>query len=290
VYLHSSSSFLKPVLNKDTIIEQKRAKAALKFLYFRLYFMEILLTNDDGIQSEALLELARVLQPLGRVAVAAPLEEQSGKGHGFTYYKPLRFGVFEGCYPCEAHWVAGTPADSVKFGVCELYKDRRFDLVVSGINNGDNAGLAAWYSGTVAAAREAVFWGIPAIALSVGRLTEASLRFALDWIQKTVQAELFRQMPAGVLWNVNVPACESAPCAGLKIAAMGTAMFSETYQLEQDAEGHPEFRLVGERPSNLHREGTDDWWLSQDYATLTPLHIDPTNDSERARLERLFHV
>lgn len=249
--------------------------------------MEILLTNDDSIQSGALLALAQALCALGRVTVVAPLHEQSGVGHGFTFFKALRFGEADG-YPCEAYWVQGTPADCTKFAVCELCKDRTFDVVVSGINNGENAGVSAIYSGTVAGAREAVLWDLPAIALSVQKQTPAALAACIAWAVHALGEGLYKTMPRGVFWNVNFPACESAPCAGLHIGNMSPIMFTDNYQIETAADGHREFRLTGEKQHHLSPEGSDDWWLHRGYATLTPLRIDQTCDSELARLRALW--
>ena len=249
--------------------------------------MDILLSNDDGIQSQALQALACFLAPLARVVVVAPLHEQSGVGQAFTYLKSIRYGQ-DTSYPCEAYWVQGTPADCVKFAVCELFKQRKFDLVVSGINNGENAGVSAWYSGTVAAAREAVLWGIPAIAVSVQKQTPTALESSMNWLAQTIQNARYQSMPSGVFWNVNFPSCESAPCLGLQVSRMSTVMFTDYYRVTPAADGHREFQLEGEKQHHASPEHTDDWWLHRGYATLTPLRIDQTSDSELARLQALW--
>lgn len=249
--------------------------------------MDILLTNDDGIQSGALRALAVALAPLARVVVVAPLYEQSGVGQAFTLFKPLRFGVAAD-YPCGAHWVQGTPADCTKFAVCELYKDRCFDVVISGINNGENAGVSACYSGTVAAAREAALWSIPALAISAQKQTPAAIATALEWAAFAVREQLFRDMPSGVFWNVNFPSCQDAPCAGLRVGRMSTVMFTDYYKVSTSADGGSEFQLDGEKQHHKSPEGSDDWWLHRGYATLTPLRIDQTCDLELARLQALW--
>jgi len=249
--------------------------------------MDILLSNDDSVQSGALRALAQALAPFARVVVVAPKFEQSGVGQAFTFLKPIRFGEAEG-FPCEAYWVEGTPSDCVKFAVCELCKDRRFDLVVSGVNNGENAGVSAIYSGTVAAAREAVLWGVPAIALSVQKQTSAALDAVLGWIIHVVRESLFRSMAPGTFWNVNFPACVDSPCAGLRVGRMSTVMFTDYYHVQESDEGCREFQLDGEKQHHKSPDGSDDWWLHRGYATLTPLRIDQTCDIELARLKALW--
>ncbi len=247
--------------------------------------MEILLANDDGIESGALRALAHALASFAQVTVVAPLHEQSGVSQAFTYFKPLRFGAADG-YSCPAYWVAGTPADCVKFAVCELSKGKPFDLVISGVNNGENAGISALYSGTVAAAREAVLWGVPAIALSAQASDEASVQKAIEWALHIVRAEAFRSMPKGVLWNVNFP--PEGLCAGLRVGHMSTVMFTDYYQVSEGADGSHEFQLAGEKQHYASPEGSDDYWLHRGYATLTPLRIDQTSDFELKRLQALW--
>jgi 5'-nucleotidase len=129
-------------------------------------YVQILLTNDDGIYAPGLAAIERELREMGDVCVVAPATEQSGVGHSITYLTPLIVNeVFDG--PRSRGWaVAGSPADCVKLGVFE-FCERRPDLVVSGINYGLNAGINVLYSGTVAAAIEGAFFEITSIAVSL---------------------------------------------------------------------------------------------------------------------------
>ena len=129
--------------------------------------MQILLTNDDGIYAPGLAALERQLHSLGDVTVAAPLTEQSGVGHSITYLTPLMAReVFDDQGRRRGWAVEGSPADCVKLAIAELCPSRP-DLVVSGINSGQNAGINVLYSGTVAAAIEGAFFGITSIAVSL---------------------------------------------------------------------------------------------------------------------------
>lgn len=130
--------------------------------------MDILLTNDDGVHAEGLLALYRAMAPDNRVVVAAPDSERSAVGHGITINRPLRMATRRNNDGSEWYAVNGTPVDCVKLGMLELFDTRPDpDLVISGINAGVNDSPYTNYSGTVAAAREACLYGIPAIAVSM---------------------------------------------------------------------------------------------------------------------------
>ncbi len=129
--------------------------------------MRILLTNDDGVFAPGLAALEQQLRHLGEVIVVAPTTEQSGVGHSITFLTPL---VCKSIHRDGRHWawaVDGSPADCVKLAIGELLKDNPVDLVVSGINNGLNAGINVLYSGTVAAAIEGAFFGVTSVAVSL---------------------------------------------------------------------------------------------------------------------------
>lgn len=178
----------------------------------------ILLTNDDGITSAGLHALRRALEPLGEVVVSAPATNESGASHsvralrGFAVWPHHQEGAVVG-------WaVNGTPSDAVRFGLLELGRDRAFDLVVSGINDGANLGVIAHYSGTVGAAMEAALHNTPAIAVSQARDVqdyEAAIRTTV----RIARAILAGRGPSpGIVLNVNVP---PEPMKGVVVLPMG---------------------------------------------------------------------
>jgi len=271
--------------------------------------MNILVTNDDGIEAANLHALAKAAMECANVRVVAPKQEQSGVGHSFSFYRSLHYAPAEN-FPCEAFWVDGTPADCMKFALKHIYKGSNFDLVISGVNNGDNAGVASFYSGTVGAAREAALWKLPSIAVSLQRQSDMALDYALKWVQKTLREGLFKDMPKQTLWNFNVPPCSKEnPCKGVKVSTTSTSMFNDyyveaeksknylgketAYLVNEDSLASGEwgvasgelkaYNLMGNKVPDL-REGTDDWWLSQGYASLSPQSIDLT---DRVEFERL---
>lgn len=272
-----------------------------KFSIFR--FVNILVTNDDGIEAANLLALVKSVAEIENAKVVSPKFEQSGVGHSFSFYKSLHFAPADN-FPCEAYWVDGTPADCVKFALRHIYRDLKFDLVISGVNNGDNAGVASFYSGTVGAAREAALWGVPAIAVSLQKQSDVALDFAVKWAQSVLKNKSFTGMPRQTLWNFNVPPCSPEnPCKGIKVTTTSSSMFEDYYieaEKSKDYLGEETiyqgglnnkelkgYNLMGNKSPSL-REGTDDWWLSKGYASLSPQWINLTDSSEYERLISVF--
>ncbi|MDP6933635.1 MAG: 5'/3'-nucleotidase SurE, partial [Myxococcota bacterium] len=183
--------------------------------------MRILLSNDDGHGAPGILALRKALRSRGDVLLCAPLYEQSASSHAFTLHSPLRIvSVGEGVFA-----VDGTPADSVYIGVHHLCETRP-DLVVSGINRGANLGDDVHYSGTVAAAMEAAFMGIPAISVSLhtedcpegGRLyweTAGALTL------RVIDALFTDPLAAGVCLNLNVPNRPLSEIPGIRVTPLG---------------------------------------------------------------------
>jgi len=275
--------------------------------------MNILVTNDDGIEAANLHALAKAAMECANVRVVAPKQEQSGVGHSFSFYRSLHYAPAKN-FPCEAFWVDGTPADCMKFALKHIYKGFNFDLVISGVNNGDNAGVASFYSGTVGAAREAALWRVPAIAVSLQKQSDEALEYALKWVQRTLKEGLFKDMPKQTLWNFNVPPCSKEnPCKGVKVSTTSTSMFNDYYVEAENSKNYlgketaylvnedsaasgkqatdggelKAYNLMGHKAPDL-REGTDDWWLSQGYASLSPQSIDLTDRVEYERLSNHF--
>jgi 5'-nucleotidase len=265
--------------------------------------MRILLTNDDGVQSPVLHRAAEALSAEHEVVVVAPSHDQSGRSHAFTHGpdKLLTHAAEAGhSWPGLVYRVDGTPADCVKFAVAHLLKDRLPDLVVSGPNVGENAGVSAVYSGTVAAAREAALWNIPGLAVSLAHLEgefgdpastmrerRARLDFALDWILALLRAgaEDAALLPApGALWNVNFPARAPDEVVGTRFTRMGSAMFDDHYVEGVTAHGLPGHKLEGRKPVERFEPGTDDHALRQGYVAVAPLRVSQADEAALAAL------
>ena len=248
--------------------------------------MRILLTNDDGVLSPVLHRTAAALAREHEVVIAAPAQDQSGKSHAFTHGagKLLTFGLDEAPWPL--YRVDGTPSDCVKFAVSHLLKNNPPDLVLSGPNLGENAGVSAVYSGTVAAAREGALWGLPALAVSLSETTDTHLEFALEWLLNLLRDSSLLPAP-GTLWNINFPACAPGSVAGARFAPMSTVMFRDRYEEVATAHQLPALQLLGYKPSEDFVAGTDDELLARDFITVAPLQISQTDTAALKRLQSL---
>lgn len=250
--------------------------------------MKILVTNDDGILSPVLTVLADALHSDHEVMVAAPSLDQSGMSQAFTHGPDKRLAYKQdSSSPYPKYQVMGTPCDCVKVAIAHLFKDRGIDLVLSGINLGENAGMSAVYSGTVAAAREGAMWGIPALAVSVWKNAPDHLEYAVEWLRKLLRGPGAVLPSAGGLWNINFPPCAPSAIEGVEITSMSTVMFKDGYEPHASEHGVTGFRLVGYKPEERFVPGTDDYALVRNRISITPLQISQTDAGEIRRLSGL---
>lgn len=246
--------------------------------------MRILLTNDDGIYAPGLAALEQQLRHLGEVIVVAPATEQSGVGHSITFLTPL---VCKSIHRDGRHWawaVDGSPADCVKLAIAELLQDEPIDLVVSGINNGLNAGINVLYSGTVAAAIEGAFFGVTSVAVSLEYSEDADFQAAAV-IARNVIGGIIRQPESkGRLFNLNVPTVATESPQDLKIVPMGLAQYGRSYEKRQDPGGRNYYWALWSEPEKPAADSADVSELRKGNITLSPLKFDLT---ERELLERM---
>ena len=235
--------------------------------------MRILVTNDDGIYSPGIAALAEAAAHFGDVRIVAPDVERSAAGHSITTSRPLSYkrtpiGRFEG------YRVDGTPADCVALGT---HNWERIDIVLSGINLGSNLGNAMWHSGTLAAAKQAVLFGIRGIAFSVPVLADepdfarlrAPVRDALEVLLP--QSDL-------PLVNVNLPTGDPA---GFRWTRQSVRHYDGHIVPGQDPMGRSHFWFVV-RPIDATEEGTDRWAVEHGYVSMTPLRLDLTSEPHLA--------
>ncbi len=246
--------------------------------------MRILLTNDDGLFAPGLAALHANLLSFGQVSVVAPEESQSASGHSLTIHEALLCSKRQVSRTLTGWAVSGRPADCVKLAIRELL-DSPPELVVSGLNAGANVGINVIYSGTVAAAVEAAFFRIPALAFSLeiapeqdqNQINESLLRAARLAGQLLTQA-LDVGLVKGAVLNINIPA--RANPRGVCFVKQSTVGIDDHYQGHKDAQGRlcytmsREFAFAGRAPD------TDVWALAQGFVTVTPLHFDLTNQEQ----------
>jgi 5'-nucleotidase len=248
--------------------------------------MKILLTNDDGIFAPGLAAIYKELVGLGDVTVVAPAQTKSGAGHSVTFYEPLVCnhvdvnGLFSG------YSVFGSPADCVKLALNEFVKGP-VDLVVSGMNAGANVGINVYYSGTVAAAMEAAFYRIPAVAMSLSmdeRLNfEQGAKYCVQVLKKLLP------VIGNEVLNVNIPRLSKGKPKGIRVVQQSTQGFAEHYVRKNNESNQIVYQLAG----GLHRDEediTDTIALADGFITVTALqynmtHFEKTNELKNLKFE-----
>ena len=229
----------------------------------------IFVTNDDGIFSEGIERLAEALAGVGDVHTVAPDQERSAAGHALTLDTPLRAKEIG-----DRRWsVNGTPTDCVNWGVLHLLRDRRPDLLFSGINLGLNLGDDVTYSGTVSAAFEGALLGIPSVAVSQEIETGFSFDAAALFAAELARRLLDEKLPPKTLVNVNVPAGE---VRGVRVSRLGTRRYGETVIEKTDPRGRPYYWIGSTIPVGELEEGTDINAVAEKHISMTPLHLDLT--------------
>ncbi|WP_153555542.1 5'/3'-nucleotidase SurE [Roseimaritima sediminicola] len=237
--------------------------------------MKILLTNDDGVYAPGLAAMEAQLRHLGEVFVAAPATEQSGVGHSITFLTPLVCKRVMRQDRSAAWAVEGSPADSVKLAIAELCPWRP-DLVVSGINNGLNAGINVLYSGTVAAAIEGAFFGVTSCAVSLEYDPDADFQAAAVVARNVIGGIVDRPAASGGLFNINIPTAATLRSAEVRVVPMGLAHYGDRYEKRQDPGGRDYYWAVWNAPEKPPQDGTDVTELREGRVTVTPLQFDLT--------------
>jgi 5'-nucleotidase len=238
--------------------------------------LEILITNDDGIDSPGIYALAQSLKEIGKVTVVAPQKEQSAVGHAITMQMPLRVTKSFKNGELFGHAISGTPADCVKIGIRNIM-DVPPDLVVSGINNGSNTAINIIYSGTVSAAREAAIMDVPSMALSVTNHAVTDFRFAAKIAKLLVLEFTGKEIPLGTLLNVNIPDVPEKDIAGILLTKQGKSKWDDVYEHRVDPQGRDYFWLTGNLMEVDKTIDTDQIAIKNNYVSVSPIHFDLTD-------------
>ncbi len=249
--------------------------------------MKILISNDDGYKAEGFKALAMALSRRHDVYASAPLAERSGAGHGLTlaaellwHKEPYQLFIegYQGkAIPCRA--VNGSPADAVKFAIEYLYKDEKFDLVVSGINSVLNVGTDIVYSGTFGAAEEGTILGIPSIALST-RAKRGGYELAAEFLADNLVALASCIQPHTTL-NINVPSGIKENIKGVKVTPTGIRRYHDWYESTDSG-----FRLKGYViDASESDEDTDCKWSDSGYITISAVKLVSNDDVVLNKLE-----
>lgn len=242
--------------------------------------MKILVSNDDGYLAPGLAALVKALSPIAELVVVAPDSNRSGSSNSLTLDRPLSVHQAENGF----YFVNGTPSDCVHIALTGLLNFKP-DLVVSGINQGQNMGDDTLYSGTVAAATEGYLFGIPSIAFSqVERdwaYVDSAARVARDIVERR-----FAALSAPFLLNVNIPNRPYEEMKGVIATRLGKRHISEKVIRTNDPHGREIF-WIG--PAGLAKdagEGTDFHATAAGYISVTPLQIDLTHSTQLGALKK----
>jgi 5'-nucleotidase len=243
--------------------------------------VHVLVANDDGIDSPGLAAIAGVLaaDPGYRVTVVAPKHQQSVSGHGLVTRSEVEVVAHEAVGGCTAWSVDGTPATVARLALTALLVDDPPALVVSGINRGENDGLGAWTSGTIAVAREGAYAGIPSVAVSL-QLNWADpqpdFMAAARFAKPVIDAVRDEGLPPGIYLNVNVP-LDPTTIRGYKVARMGLDRSEEAgYVLSRVDSDGARWYASRWKPPLLTEAGGDTHALHGGWVTIVPLGLDQT--------------
>ncbi len=244
--------------------------------------MKILVANDDGIWAEGIRALASTLAMDHEVYVCAPDRERSATGHSMSLHKPLMVSPAKTSDMVDrvksAYLTSGTPADCSKIALGALFKDIKFDLMVSGINHGPNLGIDVLYSGTVSAAMEAMLLGVPSLACSLYSYTSKEFEESALWIKQLIESnDLPKLIPPKTFLNINLPPGARSKYRGAQITKLGHRAYEENYEERQDPRGNKYFWLAGKPIEGLEVEGTDGWALLNNRVSITPVCFDMTH-------------
>lgn len=234
--------------------------------------MLILLSNDDGIQSEGIHSLEEKLKGLGQIWTVAPAQGMSAVGRALTLHRPLRAtAVAE-----RRIMVDGTPSDCINLAVNSLLPEKP-GLVVSGINMGANMADDIPYSGTVAAAFEATIWGIPAIAVSLACRKNFNFGPAAQFAARVAAAVLRHGLPPDTFLNINIPDTQGGAIEGYRFTHQGKSMYEGSIEKRINPRGEIYYWIGGDGDRHHAIPGSDSEAVSEACASITPIQTDMTH-------------
>ena len=245
--------------------------------------MRILLTNDDGILAEGLIALYEELKGDFDLSVVAPETEMSAVGHAITLSNPLRVRRFKRNGTFFGYAVSGTPADCVKIAIQEILHQTP-NMIISGINMGSNVGINLLYSGTVSAATEGAFLGIPSVAISLNTKIDPDFSFPAKFSRQMIRFVKQNSLKEGTALNVNIPALPANEIKGISFTTQDLVRQRDTYEKRSDPRGNSYYWLASETPVEDSIPNTDLKALQENRITITPITFDLTDLKEVKRL------
>lgn len=251
--------------------------------------MNILLTNDDGLETNGLKALYQELKQLGKTTIISPITQQSAVSHAITIFSPLFVEKVSNYLPDKTHIYAvrGTPADCVKLALGKILK-KKPDIVISGINAGANIGVDVFYSGTVAAAIESALWGITGFAVSLEKpnnTIKLDFSSAAKSAVKIIKSLLRSKPPKGSIFNINLPAGNGNRIKGIQYTRQDCGFLPDQFVSGIDPRGR-KYYWVKPIPKKCQPKPKTNGFLISDikalkegYVSITPLKANLTDGS-----------
>jgi 5'-nucleotidase len=234
--------------------------------------VHILLTNDDGYNSKGIQTLSAYLKKAGfDITVVAPLKEKSASSHSLTLRSNIRVDKVSDT----EYTVDGTPVDSVVIALQKLVK-HPIDLVISGINAGQNMGEDIHYSGTVAAAKEAAFFGYKAIAVSINDYSDQKFETAAHWLCLMLKNNLVSILHPNMVLNVNIPNVGLDEVRGIRLTSTGHRKYYNFIKLMEEDNSGFSYVIGGENPVWENIKGSDSEAIRDNFISVTPLGFEMT--------------
>ena len=274
------------------------------------FFMNILISNDDGYTARGIKALVEIMRPFGHITVVAPKFHQSGTSMAINLgLKPIAVKKVSSDENEDWYYLDGTPSSCIKFGIDNIMYPVRPDVVVSGINHGANFATAALYSATLGAAKEGAINGIPAIGVSIDDLSEDADFSPVRKLFPEIFKKLMDNFPArhGLYYNINFPALAAPYIKGIIPAHMGMAHWEREYQpydisrlrsygisnlreeMSQSEPGEDLYMMAGDFVEDDANDALSDHRLvKQGYVSITAHNIDDTDYEEVERIKQLF--
>lgn len=253
----------------------------------------IFLTNDDSYLSKGFRAAVALAREFGRVVAIAPDRVQSGMSQAITINSPLFLRQVEVSDDVEIYAFSGTPVDCAKIAFDHFFSGKRVDLVLSGINHGSNAAVNVMYSGTMGAAIEGSFYGVPSIGLSLDDHDadadfEGAVKYGREIIASVMEAA--DRLPRPLCLNVNVPRCRAEEIQGIRLSRQTRGFWREDFYARQDPQGRDYFWLTGAfQNAEPEAEDTDEWALAHRYVSVVPVQVDMTDYRMLAKLRGVIN-
>ncbi len=250
--------------------------------------LNILVTNDDGVNARGIQVLIELIKPFGNIVVVAPDKGQSAMSHAITLANPLFLNKIKKEDGLTVYSCSGTSVDCVKLALNEVL-DYKPDFVLSGINHGSNSSISIIYSGTMAAALEGSIHGVPSIGFSILDYSDnPDFDIARMYIPKLFSSIINYKDNIGLCLNINFPSIKTNEVKGVRVCRQAKSAWVEEFDKRVDPHGRDYFWLTG-KFHNFEPEAldTDDWALQNNYISVVPVNVDFTSHEVIDRIKNL---